>query len=111
MKTIPQYKAVRDKIPDIIKADGQNPIFEQVSKESFLSLLVAKLNEERLEYIASGGNVDELADMLEVIYAIGMIHGYQPEELELIRKTKRETRGGFEQRIYLQAIEANGEEK
>jgi predicted house-cleaning noncanonical NTP pyrophosphatase (MazG superfamily) len=73
--------------------------------------LVAKLNEERLEYIESKSNVDELADILEVVYAIGEIHGFKPEELELIRKTKREKRGGFDQRIYLKAIKTTGEGK
>ena len=48
---------------------------------------------------------EELADMLEVIYAATVARGYSIEELEAVRKKKAEARGGFEKRIFLKSVE------
>lgn len=96
-------KLVRDKIPEIIKEDGEVPITEKVSGEAYRTVLREKLNEEVDEY-QSSHEVEELADILEVVYALGQIEGQGPSELRKIREEKRAERGGFEEGIVLRQI-------
>ena len=97
-------KLVRDKIPKIIQNNGKIPHTHILSNESYLAELDKKLNEECAEYQADK-NLEELADMLEVMYAIVEARGYTVEELENIRLKKREMRGGFEDKIFLEYVE------
>ena len=48
MKTF--YKLVRDRIPEIIEADGKTCVCETLSDEEYIRLLDEKLNEELAEY-------------------------------------------------------------
>ena len=66
-------------------------------------MLDKKLNEECAEYQADK-NIEELADMLEVIIAITKARGYSLNELERIRAEKADKRGGFEQKIFLKEV-------
>lgn len=97
-------KLVRDKIPDIIKNTGKVPHCHILSDEEYLSELDRKLNEECAEYQADK-SIEELADMLEVMYAIAEVRGYSVAELEKIRAEKAEKRGGFKQKIYLESVD------
>lgn len=92
-------KLVRDKIPDIIRNAGKNPIVEILSEEDYLVELDKKLNEEVTEYQADK-SIEEMADILEVLFAICEARGYTVEELIKVRECKRENRGGFKDRIY-----------
>ena len=92
-------KLVRDKIPEIIKNDGKNPIIEILSNEDYLKELDKKLNEEVAEYQADK-SIEEMADVLEVLFAICEGRGYTVEELLQVRESKREKRGGFKDKIY-----------
>ena len=94
------HKLVRDRIPAIIEATGATCITEILSDEAYLRMLDAKLDEELAEYHADQ-NVEELADLLEVIYACAAARGCSREELEAVRATKAAKRGGFEQKILL----------
>ena len=81
---MPVYnKLVRDKIPDIIEKSGKKAITTVLNDEEYLTELDRKLNEERTEY-QQDKSIEELADMLEVIYAITVARGYSVEELERI---------------------------
>lgn len=93
-------KLVRDKIPDIIRKNGEEPLYEVLDKDRYLAELDKKLAEECAEYEESRGT-DELADIIEVIYAICAARGISPEELDSIRTAKKDERGGFENRIFL----------
>lgn len=104
MKSIPMYKAVRDNIPDIIVKDNQSPVYEIVSEDYWRHLLTVKLKEEAGEYAKSGED-EELADILEIVYALAELNCTSKAELEMIRKKKRRERGGFEKRFYLRVIE------
>ena len=92
-------KLVRDKIPEIIKNDGKTPIIEVLSNEDYLKELDKKLNEEVAEYQADK-SIEEMADVLEVLFAICEARGYSVGELIQVRESKREKRGGFKDRIY-----------
>ena len=94
-----QGKLVRDKIPQIIIADGKKPIIRILDEDEYLSELDKKLNEEIAEY-QEDKSIEELADALEVMFAICEARGYSVEELMNVRNSKRDKRGGFEQRIF-----------
>ncbi len=97
-------KLVRDKIPEIIEADGRSCKTEILSKEEYLKMVDAKLDEELAEY-HKDQNIEELADLLEVIYAAAQARGYSVEELERVRVAKVEKRGAFQKRFLLKETE------
>ena len=103
MKEIKYHKLVRDKIPDIIRAGGSECVCSVLDKEDYLRMLDEKLQEELLEYQESH-DMEELADMLEVIRAVISAHGCTWEDVEKIRLSKKEKRGGFEKRILLEKV-------
>ena len=92
-------KLVRDKIPEIIKNDGKTPIIEILSNEAYLKELDKKLNEAVAEQQADQ-SIEEMADVLEVLFAICEGRGHTVEELLQVRESKREKRGGFRDKIY-----------
>ena len=99
-------KLVRDRIPEIIEADGKTCICETLSHEDYLCLLDEKLNEELAEYQASK-SLEELADLLEVMQAVVKARGWTEEELEQVRADKVAKRGGFEKKILLKEVLEN----
>lgn len=103
MQKVLYDKAVRDLIPDIIRAAGKECAVEQVSETRYLELLREKLAEEVAEYRAKP-NLEELADILEVIMAVVQLSGHTMEELEDIRRKKAETRGAFRDRLLLKYV-------
>ena len=96
-------KLVRDRIPEIITSKGNTCITETLSDEAYLKMLDAKLTEELAEYHADG-NPEELADLLEVIYAAAKARGVSAEELDRIRKEKALKRGAFEKKLLLISV-------
>lgn len=84
-------KLVRDKIPEIIIADGKKPIIRILDNDEYLQELDKKLNEEIAEYQADK-SVEEMADVIEVLFAICEARGHSVEELMEVRNEKRETR-------------------
>ena len=93
-------KAVRDKIPEIIKKDGHECKVQTLSDSEFLSKLEEKLVEELQEYQESK-SVEELADILEVIYRIAQLRGTSKEHFEEIRAKKADDKGKFENNLFL----------
>ena len=96
-------KLVRDRIPEIIEASGNTCITEILSDEDYLRMLDGKLDEELEEYHADQ-NIEELADLMEVIRACAVARGYTIEELEQVRAEKAAKRGGFEKKILLKEV-------
>ncbi len=97
-------KLVRDKIPDIIRADGKTCLCETLSQGEYLRCLDEKLNEELTEYQESK-SLEELADLLEVMMAVVKARGYTWEQLTALCKKKREDRGGFDKKILLKEVQ------
>jgi predicted house-cleaning noncanonical NTP pyrophosphatase (MazG superfamily) len=97
-------KLIRDRIPEVIEANGKTCEYRVLRQEEFLRCLGEKLLEELKEYQASG-DVEELADMVEVILAIVKEKGVSPVGFEQIRLDKREKRGGFEERLFLVSVD------
>ncbi len=99
-----QYnKLVRDHIPEIIQSTGKSCTTEVLSSDDYLRMIDAKLDEELAEY-HKDQNIEELADLLEVIHAATIARGYTLEDLERVRAEKATKRGGFEKRILLKEV-------
>ena len=96
-------KLIRDKIPEIIAANGQTARIRVLTEEEYLRKLDEKLGEELAEYLADG-NVEELADLLEVIYAAALARGTSAEELDGLRRDKAEKRGAFAEKLLLEEV-------
>ena len=103
MKTIVYNKLVRDRIPEIIEESGKDCTTAILSDEEYLKMVDAKLDEELAEY-HKDQNVEELADLMEVIYAAAKARGYTLEELERVRAAKAEKRGAFDKKILLKEV-------
>ncbi len=93
-------KLVRDNIPEIIRASGRQAEVRELNLREFQEYLDIKLQEELNEYLVSG-DVEELADLVEVVQAIVIHKGITPVAFEKIRLAKRQERGGFEKRLLL----------
>ncbi len=99
-------KLVRDKIIEIIESKGQKAEYRFLNDEEYLKELHKKLFEEANEFVEEDDK-EELADLLEVIYAIANVKKIDLAEVEKIRLQKRTKRGGFEKKIYLESVEEN----
>lgn len=93
-------KAVRDSIPQIIQEAGKRYEYTRLQDEEFLPHMEQKLQEELHEYYHTK-EVEELADLLEVIYRIASLKGISAEKLDRMRMNKKNTKGGFEMNYFL----------
>ena len=106
---MPVYnKLVRDRIPEIIEMSGQTLTSRILDEDDYLIEINRKMHEELAEYEEARTNedsIEELADLLELIYAAANTYGTTIEELEKIRLDKAKKRGGYDERIFLVAVE------
>lgn len=96
-------KLVRDKIPEIIENDDKKPIIRTLSDQEYLMELNKKLQEEVNEYLEDN-NIEELADIIEVVYGILYAKNIDLLEFEKIRKEKVEKRGAFKKKLFLENV-------
>lgn len=96
-------KIVRDNIPTIIENSGNKYETEIVSDEEALLYLYTKLTEEVNEFLESK-NIHEMADIIEVLYAICDKRKMTRAILETIRQQKEKENGGFENNIILKKV-------
>lgn len=105
--TIKYYnKLVRDKIPSVITKTGQTFKTEILTENEYLEKLNEKLKEELEEFYTATDEetVGEIADLIEVLYALADTKGISIEEIEKVRLEKLEKRGGFKERILLKHV-------
>jgi predicted house-cleaning noncanonical NTP pyrophosphatase (MazG superfamily) len=93
-------KLVRDKIPEIIEKDNKKCEIKILNDEEYKKALSLKLVEEANEFLESN-NIDELADVLEVIDAIKKAFNFNKKTIEEVKNKKACERGKFEKRISL----------
>lgn len=96
-------KLVRDKIPEIIEGKKQKAIVKILDDEEYLKELNIKLKEEVEEYLEDY-RVEELADIIEVVYGILCAKNVSKEDFEKIRNDKVEKRGAFNKKIFLEKV-------
>lgn len=95
---------VRDKTPKIIKKNGMIATTHVAEHDEMFRMLQKKLKEEVSEFMIDE-SPEELADILEVIYAICENKWFSIEEVEKIREQKRKDKGWFDGRIILDKVE------
>ena len=96
-------KLVRDKIPEIILADGREVSTRILDDKEYAKELEKKLAEEYKEVLESKGEhrLEELGDVLEVMMALAKLDGYSVDDIVVAARKKREKRGGFDKKIFL----------
>lgn len=99
-------KLVRDRIPTMIRENGETPIIKVLDKYEYKEELEKKLYEEYKEVIEAVGDnrVEELADMLEVIRALAKLESKSLNDIIMIADNKNKKRGAFEERIFLEKV-------
>jgi predicted house-cleaning noncanonical NTP pyrophosphatase (MazG superfamily) len=100
-------KLIRDRIPEVIAASGKKAVIRVLEDEEYRKEARKKLHEELAEYESAENDksaLEELADILELVYALAEIHGSSREDLEKIRAAKETERGGFRQKLFLEEV-------
>ncbi|MBP3311604.1 MAG: nucleoside triphosphate pyrophosphohydrolase, partial [Clostridia bacterium] len=87
-------KLVRDNIPDICRANGQTPNTKILDDQSYTLELNKKLKEETEEYLSSS-EIEELADIVEVVEALAENLGSSLREVMEIKQRKQKINGAF----------------
>jgi len=103
---MPEYnKLVRDRIPIIIKANGQVPVWRKLKSNERRQALMEKLLEEVGEFVKSRRKkADELIDILEVVMALASYYGLDLKHLLRLCEVKRKKNGGFDKWIFLESV-------
>jgi predicted house-cleaning noncanonical NTP pyrophosphatase (MazG superfamily) len=107
-------KLVRDKIPDLMRKKNINVFEYAMEKEGYIQELKRKLLEEAEEVISASSKADiteELADVLEVIFALANVYDITHDQIEHARCVKKESRGGFEEQIYVTHVEMSDDNR
>ena len=97
-------KLIRDRIPEIIENSGRTCETEILSDEDYMKYLNLKLREEIEEYLKSF-EVEELADLEEVLRAILDAKGVSYDEFDRIREEKADKRGSFKKKLLLKRVD------
>src|SRR6266508_1142129 len=95
-------KLVRDRVPELAAANGQPASFHLADPDEFARRLRDKLVEEAHEAAAAtdpGGLLEELGDVLQILYALASQAGYSPAEVECARARKASTHGAYTSRL------------
>jgi len=106
-------KLVRDLVPDSIRAEGRDLQYKVLSQYQYKECLRDKLREEVGELIQVLGDspmvqgqkdrlLEEMADVEEVLHAIKEAWGVTSKDLNEVASIKRELKGAFESRLYLE---------
>ncbi len=100
-------KLVRDNIPNIIKENGEEPIYHILNDEEYWNALLKKDTEE-LEEVKEAESKDEilkeLGDKLELIRAMAEYQGFTLEDVIKQADKKRQTNGDFQKRLFLETV-------
>ena len=95
LRTIMKPKLIRDSIPDM-----PNDNWVEINNDYAYKLLKEKLHEEVQELAESDyKDLDEFADILEVLYSLARKAKFTPKTLEVARIIKLKERGGFSNKM------------
>ena len=100
-------KLVRDKIPEIIRAEGRDPKVEVLDDAGYERALCAKVLEEATEFSEAVNDahvLEEAADIVEVLRARLKLRGLSLDDVEQVRVRKNEQRGGFAERLFMYSV-------
>jgi predicted house-cleaning noncanonical NTP pyrophosphatase (MazG superfamily) len=98
------HKLVRDQVPAELRQQHLRPVVQVLTDDQYRLAL-----NKRLQADASGHlkdkSLEELSDIVEIIYAIAALRGATPDQLEALRQRKAHQKGGYTQHYFL--IETN----
>ena len=98
-------KLVRDKIPEEINSmEGRKAKFRIMDDNEYIKELNRKLLEESNEFVEEN-DIEELADVMEVMESIMKIKNIQWKEVKKVQTKKRDKKGSFDKKIYLEYVE------
>lgn len=106
METI-YNKLVRDNIPNIIKNNGETPIYHELNDSDYWKYLLEKDKEELKEVETADSILErkkELSDKLELIRAMAEFNGFTLEDIVKEADKKKEKNGGFQKRYFLEKV-------
>jgi predicted house-cleaning noncanonical NTP pyrophosphatase (MazG superfamily) len=104
MGIVTHGKLVRDKIPAIVESNGEVARYRKLFTHDFREALKAKLVEEAKEVEGAVDHVElvnELADVLEVFYALLKANGLKLAQVERTRRDRAYNRGAFRSQLLL----------
>lgn len=104
------HKLVRDKIPERIVKNGGKPLTRIMGDAEFVAELKKKFQEELDEYLQAEtpeARLEEMADIFEVITALNVVEERSLDAVIAAQMKKREERGAFQQKIFLETVEEN----
>lgn len=100
-------KLVRDKIPDICRANGEEPYTRVLNDEEYWEYLLKK-DQEELEEVKTAESLEEiekeLGDKLEIIRAMAEFKGFSLDDIIAEADRKKQKNGGFEKRLLLEKV-------
>ena len=96
-------KLIRDNIPEFIRGHGKTPVVRVLDDSDYIAALNEKLHEEVAEYMADN-SIEELCDILEVVYAIAVAKGHSASEINALRTNKNTKNGAFEKKLFLEKV-------
>ena len=105
-------KLIRNKIPEIIKKDNAIPKISILNDEQFAIALKEKLVEEAKELLEAKTSeeiLNELSDVLELVESITTNNKLTITEVEKQKLVKKEKRGGFEKKLFLEYVDEPSE--
>lgn len=85
--------------PKLLRS-GKSCVVHRLADDEFLPKLEKKLNEEVSEYLSSG-EIEELADIIEIINRILELRNVGRKDFDSIRLEKMKNRGGFDRNNFL----------
>lgn len=100
-------KLVRDKIPQILEAEGVKVFHRIMNQNEYYKYLKLKIIEEANEVLTAKSRnevIEELSDLIEVIKNIQSLHNIENDELENARIEKKSSKGGFQDRVYIAKV-------
>jgi predicted house-cleaning noncanonical NTP pyrophosphatase (MazG superfamily) len=89
---------VRDRTPELAACNGQPGSYHLAASDEYTRRLRDTLLEEAHEAAAAtspAGLLEELGDVLQVLYALANQAGYSPAEVECARARKARTHGSY----------------
>lgn len=106
-------KLVRDNIPAIIEKKGETCVTRKLTDKEYETALAEKLQEEVKEllevYTTKQRSVldcaEEMADVMEVMYAMGKTCAVSKREIEQVRSQKAAEKGTFSKKVFLVSTE------
>lgn len=96
-------KLVRDRIPEIIRADGRKAIVRTLNDSEYLHHLLIKLNEEVGEF-QEDLSIEEYCDVLEVLECIISVLKFTDDDIQIVKDKKKRVNGSFRNKIFLEKV-------